>query len=340
MSPIILLAVLVVVIALFFDFTNGFNDSANQVATTIFSRALEPGTALFMAAFANFLGAYFLGTAVAQTIGSGIVDPRALVAGTSGILVVFSALIGAISWNIITWYFGIPSSSSHSLIGGLVGAFLFGWGPELINWTKVEQIVFIMIASPLVGFVVTYIFTQLTLVFSRWFSPKINNVFKKMQIVSLITQALSHGTNDGQKTMGVITFSLVILGLYSPGISGKLEIPVWVIVACALAISLGTVLGGKRIIKKLGSGLYKIRPIHGFASQAASTAVIYLASVFGFPVSTTQVISSSVMGAGAAFRPKMVRWQIAQDMVVVWFITIPVSGLVAGLTFLVLNKIF
>ncbi|MDO8443305.1 MAG: inorganic phosphate transporter, partial [bacterium] len=251
----------------------------------------------------------------------------------------FAALIGAIFWNIITWYFGIPSSSSHSLIGGLVGAFLFGWGPELINWTKVELIIIIMIASPIIGFIVTYIFTQLTLVFTQWSSPKINNVFQKLQIVSLITQALSHGTNDGQKTMGVITFSLVILGLYSPSLSGNMEIPGWVIAACALAIALGTLVGGKRIIKKLGSGLYKIRPIHGFASQVASTGVIFAASMLGFPVSTTQIISSSVMGAGAAFRPKMIRWQIAQNIVVVWFITIPVSGLVAGLSYLVLNRI-
>ncbi|MHB9019840.1 MAG: inorganic phosphate transporter [Minisyncoccota bacterium] len=340
METVILVAILVVAIALFFDFTNGFNDSANQVATIIFSRALDPGLALLVAAVANFFGAYFLGTAVAQTIGSGIVDPRALTEGASGILVVFAALIGAICWNIISWYVGIPSSSSHSLIGGLVGAFLFGWGPGLINWTKVELIVVIMIASPIIGFVVTYIFTQITLVFSQWFSPKINNVFKKLQIISLITQALSHGTNDGQKTMGVITFSLVILGLYTPSVSGNMEIPGWVIVACALAIASGTLLGGKRIIKKLGSGLYKIRPIHGFASQVASTLVIYMASIFGFPVSTTQVISSSVMGAGAAFRPKMIRWKIAQDIVIVWFITMPVSGLVAGLSYLVLNKIF
>lgn len=339
MDIVILMAILVVVLALFFNFTNGFNDSASQVATIIFSRTLEPGIALLVAAVANFFGAYFLGTAVAQTIGSGIVDPSLMRDGVSGVLVILAALIGAVLWNLITWYFGIPSSSSHALIGGLVGSFLFSWGADPINWQKVLMIVVVMIVSPIVGFIITFIFTQLTLIFSQWSSPKINKVFKNLQIVSLITQALSHGTNDAQKAMGVIVFALIVLGLYNPPV-GEYIIPTWIIVSCALAISLGTMIGGKKIIKKLGSGLYKIRPIHGFASQTTSTIIIYLASVLGFPVSTTQVISSSVMGAGAAFRPKMIRWKIAQDMVLVWFITIPISGLIAGLSFLLLNKIF
>ncbi len=339
MSLVILMAILVVTLALFFNFTNGFNDSASQVATIIFSRTLEPAIALLVAALANFGGAYFLGTAVAQTIGSGIVDPSLMKGGVSGVLVILAALIGAILWNLITWYFGIPSSSSHALIGGLVGAFLFSWGPAPINWTKVFMIIAVMIISPIIGFVITYIFTQLTLIFSQWSSPKINKLFKNLQLVSLVTQALSHGTNDAQKAMGVIVFAFVILGLYTPP-EGHYVIPTWIIVSCALAISFGTMIVGKKIIKKLGSGLYKIRPIHGFASQTASTLIIYAASILGFPVSTTQIISSSVMGAGAAFRPKMIRWKIAQDMVVVWFITIPLSGTIAGLSFLLLNKFF
>ncbi len=333
------MAILVVALALFFNFTNGFNDSASQVATIIFSRTLQPEIALFIAAVANFSGAYFLGTAVAQTIGSGIVDPSLMKEGVSGVLVILAALIGAILWNLVTWYFGIPSSSSHALIGGLVGSFLFSWGPNPINWTKVFMIITVMIISPIIGFIITYIFTQLTLIFSQWSSPKINKVFKNLQFFSLITQALAHGTNDAQKAMGVIVFGFVILGLYTPP-QGQYIIPTWIIVSCALAISFGTMVGGKRIIKKLGSGLYKIRPIHSFASQTASTLIIYAASIFGFPVSTTQIISSSVMGAGAAFRPKMIRWKIAQDMVVVWFITIPISGTIAGLSFLLLNKLF
>jgi PiT family inorganic phosphate transporter len=333
--------ILIVVLALFFDFTNGFHDSANIVATVITTRALSPEVALLLAAVAEFIGAYFLGTAVAETIGKGIVDPSLLQAGgISGALVIMSALVGAISWNLITWYFGIPSSSSHALIGGLVGAFFFGWGPAPIHWGKVGHIIVIMIASPFVGLIVTYFVTRLTLVFSQWSSPKANLVFQRMQIVSSITQALAHGTNDAQKTMGVITFALVLLGYHHIEPGKSMSVPHWVVISCALAISIGMGTGGWKIIKTLGGKLYKIRPIHGFASQAASTLIIYFTAFFGYPISTTQVISSSVMGAGAAFRPKMVRWQVAQDMAVAWLVTIPASGLIAGLVFFGLNKIF
>lgn len=340
MNIVILTAILAVAVALIFNFTNGFNDAASQVATAVFSRSLGPITALSVAAAANFFGAYFLGTAVAQTIGAGIINTKLISHGTSGILVVFAALTGAILWNLITWHFAIPSSSSHALIGGLVGAFILSWGPDPINWRKVIIIVGVMMASPVICFLFTYIFTQLTKIFCRWFSPKINGFFKRIQIVSLVTQALSHGTNDGQKTMGVIVFSLMILGLYKANPANSFIVPAWVVILCAVAMSLGTFFGGKKIIKKLGSGLYKIKPVHGFASQAVSSLVIYIASILGYPVSTSQIISSSILGAGAAFRPKMVRWQIAKDIIIVWFITIPASGLIAGLAFLVLNKIF
>lgn len=339
MDTVLLLSIIVTAFALFFDFTNGFHDSANQVATVIASRTMSPGPALILTAAANFIGAYFLGTAVAETIGKGIVDPRLLQTGTIGVIVIISALVGAILWNLITWYFGIPSSSSHALIGGLIGAFFFGWGPEPINWQKVWQIILIMIVSPFIGLIIAYIFTRFTLFFSQWATPKANKVFKKLQIGTLITQALAHGTNDAQKTMGVITFTLIILGLYKP--SGEsISVPHWVVVSCALAMAFGTVTGGWRIIKTLGAGLYRVGPIHSFTSQTASTMIIYLTAVFGFPISTTQIISSSVMGAGVAFRPKMIRWGVAQDMAVAWLITIPASGLIAGTTFFILNKIF
>ncbi|MBN1385079.1 MAG: inorganic phosphate transporter [Elusimicrobia bacterium] len=339
MGITILIAAFVTALALFFDFTNGFHDSANQVATVITSRTLSPGITLILAALANFIGAYFLGTAVAETIGKSIVDPRILHTGTIGVIVIIAALTGAVLWNLITWYFGIPSSSSHALIGGLIGAFFFGWGPELINWYKVWQIILIMIVSPIIGLVITYIFTRFTLVFSQRSTPKINRIFKKLQIGSLITQSLAHGTNDAQKTMGVITFTLIILGLYNPQ-GGSVSVPKWVIISCASAMAVGTATGGWRIIRTLGSGLYKVRPIHSFTSQSASTIIIYITAVFGFPISTTQVISSSIMGAGAAFRPKMVRWQVAQDMAVAWLVTIPASGFIAGLTFFILEQIF
>lgn len=335
-----LAAVFVVAIALFFDFTNGFHDSANLTATVIVSRALAPKIALLLAAVAEFVGAYFLGTAVAETIGGNIVDPRLFHDGTAGIVVIASALIGATVWNFITWYFGMPSSSSHALIGGLLGAFILAWGTEPINWIAVGRIVAVMIASPIVGFVLTYFFTRLTIVFSEWASPKANNTFRKLQVISSITQALSHGTNDAQKTMGVITFALITLGLYAPPQSGSILIPSWVIAAASAAIALGTFTGGWRIIKKLGAGLFRIRPIHGFASQTTSTIIIYLTALFGFPISTTQVISSSVMGTGAASRPRMVRWKVAQDMVRIWFVTIPASALTAGAVYFALKSFF
>jgi len=339
METTILIAFLVVVIALFFNFTNGFHDAANQVTTVIVSQAISPLPALIMAAISDFVGAYFLGTTVAKTIVSGIVDPRLLHEGNSGILVVVAALIGAIVWNVITWHFGMPSSSTHALIGGLVGAFIVGWGPSPIHWNKLLAIVLVMFITPVIGFLVTYFFTRLTVLFSQWASPKINNVFRKFQIVSSIAQALAHGANDAQKPMGIIVFSLILLGVYMPQ-GETFIIPNWVILTCSAILPLGMLLGGLRIIKKLGTGLFKIRPIHGFVSQTSSALIIYLATVFGFPISTTQVISSSIMGTGAAFRPKMVRWQVAQDMAIVWFITIPISGLIASLSFLALNTIF
>ncbi|HAM39037.1 MAG: hypothetical protein A2474_01455 [Elusimicrobia bacterium RIFOXYC2_FULL_34_12] len=340
MNHIILIAIIIIILALFFDFTNGFHDSANIVAMVITTRALSPEAALIIAAISEFVGAYFLGTAVAETIGKDIVDPRLLQTGISGATVIIAALIGAISWNIITWYFGLPSSSSHALIGGLIGAFILSWGLEPINWSRVLNIILIMIASPFVGLFITYIFTRITLIFSQWASPKANKVFLKLEILSSITQALAHGTNDAQKTMGVITFALIILGLYKIPANQTLLIPHWVIVSCALSISIGMGIGGWRIIKTLGGKLYKIRPVHGFASQTTASLIIYLTAVFGYPISTTQVISSSVMGAGAAFRPKMIRWKVAQDMAVAWLITIPASGIIAGISFYILNKIF
>ena len=332
--------VLAVALAIFFDFSNGFHDSANQVATVISSRALSPEVALIIAAVADFCGAYFLGTNVAKTIGKGIVDPEIIKTSSFGIYVLISAICGAIGWNVITWYFGIPSSSSHALIGGLVGAFVAGWGTGPVQWVNVRNIVLVMLVSPLVGFFCTFLFTKTTFFFSQWASPKANTLFKNLQVLSLILQSLAHGTNDAQKTMGVITFALIITNRYQPPPGEVLPIPHWVVFACSAAMALGIATGGWRIIKKLGSGLYRVRPIHSFASQSTSAAIMYATSLFGFPISTTQVISSSIMGAGSAFRPKSVRWAVAGDMVVAWLITIPASGLIAGGTFLLIKAVF
>jgi PiT family inorganic phosphate transporter len=338
----LLLIVLIVVVALAFDFTNGFNDSANIVAAAIMSRAIGPSTALLLAAVSEFVGAYFLGTAVASTVGKGIIDPAGFTAsgGAAGGLAILSALFGAIAWNVTSLRMGVPSSSSHALIGGLIGAFIALAGFHSVYWNKVAQVISIMIISPVIGIASTFIFAKLTLLFASWSSPRINKIFRKFQIVALVTQALAHGTNDAQKTMGVITFALIAMGfLAAPDAAAALVVPKWVTAACAAAIALGMGSGGRKIIKTLGGKLYKIRPVHGFASQTASSLIIAATSFFGYPISTSQVISSSVMGAGAAFRPKMVRWQVAKDMGMAWLVTIPVSALVSALIFSVVKKI-
>jgi len=339
MTIILFAAIAAIFIALLFDFTNGFNDSANQVAAVIASNALSPYKALAVAAIGDFVGAFFLGTAVAETLGSGIVDPRLMRIGISGVEVIFAALIGAITWNIITWYFGLPSSSSHALIGGILGAFITAWGISPINWTKVSEIIAVMLISPIIGFTASYSFTRMTLLFARFATPKANNKFRKLQILSLIGQSLSHGTNDAQKTMGIITFILIILGLYNLPPSSSIMIPKWVILASSAAIASGTLVGGWRIIKTLGIGLYKIRPIQAFSSQVVSALTIYISALFGFPISTTQVISSSIIGAGAATRKNMVRWLAAGDIVAAWLITIPASAIFAALTYFIIRYI-
>jgi PiT family inorganic phosphate transporter len=333
MEHTFLVAGFVVALALSFGLSNGFHDSASQVATVISSRALSPEIALTLAAVADFAGAYFLGTSVARTIGKGIVDPQIMRTSEIGVSVLVCALFGAISWNLITWYFGIPSSSSHALIGGLIGGFVAGWGTEPIQWKNVQNIFLVMLVSPLAGFVLTYVFTKMTFFATQWFSPKANETFKSLQILSLIGQSLAHGTNDAQKVMGVIAFALIILNLHNSPAGTEDLIPRWVILSCSLSMAIGIALGGWKIIRTLGAGLYRVRPIHGFASQSTSALIMYLTSLFGFPVSTTQVISSSIMGAGAAFRPKSVRWAVAGDMVMAWLVTIPASGLIAASAF-------
>jgi PiT family inorganic phosphate transporter len=335
----LLVAIVVIGLALFFGFTNGFHDAASQVATVIVSGALSPRLALPLAAIGNFIGAAMLGTTVAETIGSGIVDPRAIEGEMFGAKVMFAALFGAVLWNLATWYFGMPSSSSHALIGGLLGAFVAGLGFSPIHWEKVGEIIAVMFLSPLIGLIFSYLFTRVTFDIARFATPKANRIFRRLQIFSLIAQALSHGTNDSQKTMGVMTFVLILLGFHEVSPFGAITIPRWVVVASSLAIAFGTLMGGWRIIKKLGAGLYRVRPIHAFSSQVVSALTIYLAAVFGFPISTTQVISSSVIGAGAATRPKMVRWFVARDIAIAWLMTIPLSALISGVLLLIIRAV-
>jgi PiT family inorganic phosphate transporter len=311
---------ILIVIALIFDFLNGFHDSSNIVATMISSRAFRPRVALGVTALAEFSGPFIFGVAVAKTIGHDIVIP-----GTITAEVILAALLSATLWNILTWYFGIPSSSSHALIGGIIGAVGIGAGLRAIQLSGLEKVLIALFASPIIGLVIGYLFTKLVFFLARGASPRINWVFKRSQIITAIALGLSHGTNDAQKTMGVIT-----LGLVTTGYLTEFQVPTWVIALSAGAIALGTALGGWRLIRTLGGKFYKIRPVHGFSTQVTSAAVILGASLVGGPVSTTQVVSSAIMGVGSAERLSKVRWGVAGNIAVAWVVTIPATALVAA----------
>lgn len=315
-------------LALLFDFLNGIHDSSNIVATMISSRAFRPQTALGVTAVAHFFGPFLFGVAVAKTIGEEVVQ-----SGSLTIEVILAALTGAILWNLITWFLGIPSSSSHALIGGIVGAVAISVGFEAIKLSGLEKVLIALFFSPLIGFGFGYIVTKVIFFLARGATPRINNVFKRSQIITAIALAFSHGTNDAQKTMGVITLGLVITGFIP-----SFEVPMWVIATSAGAIALGTAFGGWRLIKTLGGKFYKIRPVHSFAAQIASSIVILGASIVGGPVSTTQVVSTAIMGVGSSERLSKVRWGVARDIVVAWIVTIPATGLVsAGVYWLIVN---
>jgi PiT family inorganic phosphate transporter len=329
-------AVIVVAFALFFDYSNGFHDAANVVATIITTGALSPKKALLMAAICEFIGPFLFGTAVAETIGKNIIDvstfdTKVLSLSTS---LVIAALIGAIAWNLITWFWGLPSSSSHALIGGMVGAVLVAYGPNKILWKGLLYVISSLFISPILGLIFGTFFFKLTLHFSKNATPKAKFFFNRMQILSSIALSLSHGANDAQKSMGLITMSLVILGL-----SPTFHIPFWVIASCASAIALGTASGGWRIIKTLGSKIYRLRSVHAFCAQTSSAVVILGAALVGGPVSTTHVVSSSIMGVGVGQRISAVRWGVAKNIIVAWFITIPASAVMAGLSFSLIRMI-
>ncbi len=318
MSAIHLLLVLIAV-ALVFDFLNGFHDSANVVATIIASRAMSARGALALAALANLAGPFLFGVAVAETVGAEVVQAQAV-----NITVVLSALLAASLWNVVTWYFGIPVSSSHALIGGLVGAAATGSGIAAIQATGLWKVAIALLVSPLLGFAVALAVMQATLWLLRNASPRANVTLSRAQILTATALALAHGANDAQKTMGVIAMALLTLG-FTP----VFIVPWWVIVLSASAIALGTAFGGLRIIRTLGTRFYRIHPIHGFTSQFASAAVILGASLAGGPVSTTQVVSMTILGAGAAERKSKVRWAALNDIVVAWVLTLPATALLA-----------
>ena len=318
---------LLLVFAVLFDFINGFHDTANAVATVISTRVLSPGVAILMAAGMNLLGAV-TGTEVAKTVGSGIVGAQV------PLLAVAAALIGAIIWNLITWYYGIPSSSSHALIGALIGAGIGSLGTGTVHWdVLLNKVLIPLVLSPAAGFVIALFFMKgLYRVFANMSPARVGNFFRRAQIVSAAFMAFSHGGNDAQKTMGIIT-----LGLVSAHVLPKFQVPGWVILLSALTMAAGTAAGGQRIIHTMGMRLAHLEPIHGFAAETSAALVIETASRLGFPLSTTHVISSTILGVGAARRMNAVRWDVVTNMVRAWVLTIPVTALLGYLAFWVLN---
>ena len=323
------LLIVIILIALVFDFLNGFHDASNIVATMISSRAMSPRSALLISAAAHFVGPFLFGVAVATTIGHDVVDPEAISSA-----VIIAALCSAILWNLFTWYFGLPSSTSHALIGGLVGAVAMAAGLGAINLAGLQKVLLALFLSPILGLVLGFLMLKLIYFLARGASPRINTVFKRSQLGTSLALALSHGTNDAQKTMGIIAMAMVTTGYVT-----EFQVPWWVIVLSASAIALGTALGGWRLIETLGGKFYKIRPVHAFGSQATSAGIILGAALMGGPVSTTQVVSSSIMGAGSADRVSKVRWTVARDIAVAWLLTIPVSALLAAGFYLAVDMI-
>ena len=322
--------VIVVATALAFDFTNGFHDTANAIATSVSTRAMAPRVAVLMSAVLNFAGA-FISLEVAATVGKGIINQPTH--GTSGLVVILAALLGAIVWNLGTWYFGLPSSSSHALIGGLVGAALAA--SETVKWHGVlDKVVVPMIISPLIGFGLSYLFMLALLwAFRRANAVRANRGFRWAQIASAATMAFGHGTQDAQKTMGVIALTLVVSGHLGP----KDPIPLWVILSAAAAISAGTYSGGWRIMRTLGRRIFSLTPASGFAAQTVASAVLLGTAHYGLPISTTHVITSSVMGVGATRRFSAVRWGVAGNIIFAWVLTIPAAAAVAALMWAVLH---
>lgn len=332
MPNISLILIAVIILALAFDFINGFHDTANSIATSVSTRVLTPRMAIIMAAVLNFIGA-LVSENVAKTISKGLVH------GSLEQYVIVATLIAAIIWDLITWYFGIPSSSSHALIGGLVGASIaFAGGFDKIVWKGVmDKVVIPLFTSPIIGFIFGYLVMTLIYFLTRNASQSgVNKVFSKLQIVSAAIMSYAHGNNDAQKSMGIITLALVSAGVWS----ADAGIPVTVKIACALAMATGTSIGGWRIIKTMGMNMIKLQPVGGFAAETSAAIVIEAATMLGAPVSTTHVISTAIMGVGASKRLSAVRWALARNIVFAWIFTIPVTAILGALITLLIKAIF
>ena len=322
LSTSLAIVVFIIFIALVFDFINGFHDAANSIATIVSTQVLRPQQAVLWAAFFNFVAAFFFGVHVAKTVGTGIINP-AIVDNA----LVLSALVGAIVWNLITWWLGLPSSSSHALIGGLIGAGLVKGGLEVLIWTGIIKTASFIIISPVVGLVLGLLLMTAVLNLSRHSSiSKSNHIFRRLQLLSAATYSISHGTNDAQKTMGIIALVLFSSGYLGPAF----HIPFWIIIMCHAAIALGTMTGGWRIVKTMGTKITKLQPIGGFCAETAAAISIIGASVAGIPVSTTHTITGAIMGVGATKRLTAVRWGVAGTIVWAWIFTIPISASIAA----------
>ncbi|MFD0589957.1 anion permease [Paenibacillus sp. GCM10027627] len=323
---------IVVFFALSFDFINGFHDTANAIATSVSTRALKPRVAVLLAAVMNFVGAITF-TGVAKTIGGGVANPADL---EFGVEIVIAALLSAIAWNLITWWFGIPSSSSHALIGALAGGVIAGAGLDAINASGFTNIMKALLLSPIIAFTIGFLLMWLLKkIFAKSSPHSINKGFRAGQVVTAMFQSFSHGTNDAQKAMGIIVFALV-----AAGVQDNMDVPLWVKISAAVAMALGTSMGGWKIIKTMGTKIFKIEPINGFAADIGSAVVILTATMIHLPVSTTHVITSSILGVGSAKRFSAVRWGVAGRILIAWFITIPITALLAMLFFWIIKMLF
>ncbi len=323
------LALFLIALALIFGYLNGFSDSSNIVATMISSRAMSPRAALAMIAVAETISPFIFGVTVAHSIGQGIVAPHEITPA-----VVVATLISAIVWGIFTWFFGIPSSSSHALVGGFLGAVVAGPGLGSVMAGGIARVLIAWFAAPFLGFVAGFLITRLTYFLARRATPKINWFFRRAQFITGLSLGLSYGANDSQKTMGMIALALV-----AAGVNTSFEVPLWVIAISALAIALGTTTGSWRLIRTVGGRFYKIRPLNGFCSQLATAAIVLSSGLLGGPVSTTQVISSAILGVGSAERINKVRWGVAEEISLAWLFTIPSTALLSALVYIVTSRL-
>ena len=327
----LLVVVLLIVVALAFDFMNGFHDAANSVATIVSTRVLTPQQAVIWAAFFNFVAAFGFGVHVASTVGKGIIDPSAVTNA-----VVFSALAAAIAWDVLTWFYGLPTSSSHALIAGFAGAGIAAAGPQVVVTSGITKVVVFVFVSPVIGLVLGLFFMSVVTFVVRHSTPaRVDSTFRRLQLLSAALYSLGHGTNDAQKTMGIIAV-LLFTGGY---LGGTFYVPMWVILTCHAAMALGTTFGGWRIVKTMGMRITKLQPIGGFCAETAGAITIIGAAVAGIPVSTTHTITGAIVGVGASRRISAVRWGVARNVVWAWILTIPGTGLLAAAIYLLTAKL-